>query len=39
MIVEPGSLESGEDGIVELGFFGRDFSLDPSQSAARENVH
>ena len=39
MIVEPGSLESGEDGIIELGFFDRQFTLDPSQSAARENVH
>ena len=39
MIVEPGSLDSGEDGIIELGFFDRQFTLDPSQSAARETVH
>lgn len=35
MVIEPASLEHGEDGIIELGFFGSDFSLDSSQSASR----
>jgi hypothetical protein len=35
MVVEPSSLKTGEDGIVALGFFADDWSIDPLQSAAR----
>jgi len=33
IVLEPSTLKTGEEGIVALGFFGSDWSLDPSQSA------
>jgi hypothetical protein len=37
-VVEPSSLSIGDEGIVGLGFFDNDFTLDPSQSAWRDGV-